>query len=245
MLSKYAATVPSRDARYINYCDLRCYVYWVQKRYGEAIEWGTRGKDLKEKSNVDTIYDTRYYLALAQRDAGIIDPALEHFLGSRELSSVIDPDEFDENENPAFYGNVGRCLHLIGQIEPALVCYRKSAMLLQSIREKHVENQGFIRNWIGELLIAKDDLCAGSRFLAAAKLKWQLVSPSRNSEIDERLAKCRHLLSDCVPLDDKNLERYCIAWIFGRERDFVSFLTDRMYVGVCRPRLEIWPCRTS
>jgi tetratricopeptide (TPR) repeat protein len=129
LLSQYAGTVPSRDARYINYCDLRCYVFWVQQRYEQAIEWGARGKDLREKSNVDTRFDTSHNLALAQRDAGIIDPALRYFLRGKELTSVIDPDEFDENAAPQFYGNIGRCLHLIGQIEPALVCYRKSAIL--------------------------------------------------------------------------------------------------------------------
>jgi SIR2-like domain/NB-ARC domain len=77
LLSQYAATVPSRDARYINYCKLRCYVYWAQQKYAQAIEWGTRGKELKERSNVDTDYDTALYLALAQRDSGAIDPALQ------------------------------------------------------------------------------------------------------------------------------------------------------------------------
>ncbi|QIP06420.1 NB-ARC domain-containing protein [Bradyrhizobium symbiodeficiens] len=222
LLSKYAATVASRDARYINYCDLRCYACWIQQRYEEAIEWGTRGKDLKKKSNVDTHFDTEYHLALAQRDAGVIDPALQYFLGGRDLGSIIDPDEFDEGTTPSFYGNIGRCLHLMGQIEPALICYRKSAIRLEAAGERHVENQGYVRHWIGELLLAKDDYCAGSRFLSAAKSKWQLVSPARNAAVEEALAGISDKLSDCAPLDDRNIERYCVAWIFGRERDFVE-----------------------
>jgi hypothetical protein len=135
---------------------------------------------------------------------------------------VIDPDEFDEDNNHAFYGNVGRCLHMMGQIEPALVCYRKSAILLQSVHGRHIENQGFIRNWIGELLIAKDDFCSGSRFLSAAKLKWQGVSPNRSKASDETLSRIANQLNNCEQLNDMNTERYCVAWIFGRERDFVK-----------------------
>lgn len=169
---------------------------------------------------MDTQFDTEHNLALAQRDAGMVDEALRVFLKGIDLGAVIDPDEFDETWYHAFYGNVGRCLHLMGQIEPALVCYRKSAILLQSAHAKHIEDQGYIRLWIGELLIAKGEFCAGSRFLTAAMKKWELVSPGRNAAIDAKLSELMDNLGDCKPLSERNIERYCVAWIFGRERDF-------------------------
>jgi tetratricopeptide (TPR) repeat protein len=221
-LTRYGATVPSKNARYINYCDLRCFVHWTQQSYPEAIEWGARGKELKEKSNVDTRYDAQHHLALAQRDSGLVDPALKYFLQGNALSEVIDPDEFDDTKDGSFYGNIGRCLHIMGQIEPALVCYRKSAMLLQNVGNTHVENQGFIRYWIGQLLIAKGDFCTAKHFLDAAKLKWILVAPVRISEVDDALSRTAGYLGQCPSLDDRNTERFCIAWIFGRERDFAK-----------------------
>jgi tetratricopeptide (TPR) repeat protein len=158
-IEHYAATVPVKDARYVNYCDLRCYMHWVRLEYAKAIEWGQIGKDLKDKSKVDTRWSTDHHLALAQRDAGIIDPALKYFLQTAKLETVIDPDEFDNERGASFYGNIGRCLHLMGQIDPAIICYRKSAILLQGDEDQHVENQGFIRRWIGELLLAKGEFC--------------------------------------------------------------------------------------
>src|SRR4051812_3703642 len=73
---------------------------------------GVQGKELKDKSNVDTRWSTDHHLALAQRDFGIIDPALKYFLQGVPLEKVIDPEEIEEAKGASFYGNIGRCLHL-------------------------------------------------------------------------------------------------------------------------------------
>ena len=219
LLAKYEATVKTKDSRYINYCDLECYRYWVTGNFQKAIEWGQRGKDLK--GIVDTQYSTELHLALAQRDAGIIDPALEYFLEGRPLADVIDPEELDDERGGAYYGNIGRCLHLMGQIDPAIVCYRKSAILLQK-EAGHNENQGFARKWIGELLVSRGEFCVAKAFLEAAKQKWEMVGPPRIPEIEARLASIQMLTSDCDTLVARDIERYCLAWIFGREADFVA-----------------------
>jgi tetratricopeptide (TPR) repeat protein len=222
LIDQYNATVPAKDVRYINYCDLRCMMHWTRSEFKEAIEWGEKGKNLKDKTDVDTRWSTEHNLALAQRDSGRPDIAMIAFLRGIPIEKVIDPDEFDEDRDPSFYGNVGRCLHLMGQIDPALICYRKSASLLQRDRNPHVENQGFIRNWMGELLIAKKDLCSAKAFLQAAKSKWRLVSPQRASSIDETLKEIESQTLECVPLNMSNSERYVLAWINETERRFVG-----------------------
>lgn len=222
MLQRYEATVPTKDARYINYCSLRCYAYWVRGEHPNAIKWGQRGAELKERSNIDTRYDSSHFLALARRDSGQIDSALEYFLGAVPLEKVIDPEEFDDDRPGPFYGNIGRCLHLMGQIDPAIICYRKSAVMLQRDGDRHVENQGFIRKWIGELLLGKGDYCLAKTFLEAARAKWMIVCPTRLAEIDQQLVDIREHTANCREMTSKNLERYCVAWIYGRESDFVS-----------------------
>jgi tetratricopeptide (TPR) repeat protein len=222
VLDRYKDTVPAKDARYVAYCDAECYVHWMNGRYRDAIQWGERGKQLKDKSGVDTRYGTEHHLALAWRDGGLVDPALTYFLHGKELNTIIDIDEFDENRGGPFYGNIGRCLHLMGQIDPALVCYRKSAISLQTVGDEHVENQGYIRKWIGELLIVKGDFCSAKVFLDAATAKWDAVCPRRIPEIEETLKKIERQTSTCKPLTGLNIERYCIAWIYGRESDFVA-----------------------
>jgi hypothetical protein len=150
------------------------------------------------------------------------DTALIAFLGGVPIEKLIDPDEFDDQRDPSFYGNVGRCLHLTGQIDPALICYRKSALLLQKDRHPHVENQGFIRSWIGELLVAKGDFCSAKAFLQASKSKWRLVAPQRALTMDEKLKEIEAQTLDCVALNASNSERYVLAWINEREQHFVE-----------------------
>jgi hypothetical protein len=56
LLEKYELTVPNRDARYINYCDMRCYSKWVRGDFATAVKWGNIGQNLKTSSGVDTKY---------------------------------------------------------------------------------------------------------------------------------------------------------------------------------------------
>ncbi len=221
LLSKYEKTVEAKNARYVNYCDLNTYLNWVNGSYDKAIEWGLKGKELKDRTNVDTQFSTDHHLALAQRDAGLIDPALAYFLEGKKLDDVIDVDELDEESSGSFYGNIGRCLHLMGQIDPALICYRKSAILLEKDQElNHAENKAFARKWIGELLIAKDEFCLAKTFLDASRSKWEIVSPPRLVEIDRILDSIRDKIANCKVLMGEDVERFCIAWIFGREAEF-------------------------
>jgi tetratricopeptide (TPR) repeat protein len=221
LLAKYEATVQSKNARFVNYCNLQTYMNWVNREYSKAVEWGLRGKELKDRSNVDTQFSTDHNLALAQRDAGAIDPALAFFLGGKRLDEITDVDELDENRKGQYYGNIGRCLHLMGQIDPALICYRKSAILLEKDQSlNNTENKAFARKWIGELLIIKSQFCLAKTFLDASKLKWEIVSPPRVAETDRILNSIREKTSDCDELIGEDLERFCIAWIFGRESEF-------------------------
>jgi tetratricopeptide (TPR) repeat protein len=222
VIEQYNATVLAKDVRYINFCDLRCMMHWTRMEYDEAIEWGERGKALKDKTGADTRYSTEHHLALAQRDHGRPDTAMIAFLRGAPIEKVIDSDEFDEQRDPSFYGNIGRCLHLMGQIDPALICYRKSALLLQKDRNPHVENQGFVRSWIGELLVAKGDVCSAKAFLQAAKSKWRLVAPQRAFSMDEKLKEIESQTVDCMALNISNSERYVLAWINEREQRFVG-----------------------
>src|SRR5262249_17780994 len=140
--------------------------------------------ELKENSQADTDYDTAHSLALALRDSGSPDIALLTFLEGRELSELLEPDELDEQRSGSHYGNVGRCLHLMGQIEQALICYQKSAIVLERENaNEQVLNQGFARKWIGEVLATRGQYCLGQIFLRSAHQKWMLVAPPRANHL--------------------------------------------------------------
>jgi tetratricopeptide (TPR) repeat protein len=185
-----------------------------------ALEWGRRGKTLKESSGADTEYEIRHQLALAERDAGNPEIALETFLAGREMSMVLDPEELEIERGGAYYGNVGRCLHFMGQIEGALVCYQKSALIIERApKHQHVRNQGYIRMWIGELLAARNEFRLAEAFFQAAYIKWSHLSPSKAHVASTRVQELREHLSSVRPLAENEAERICEDWILGRDID--------------------------
>jgi tetratricopeptide (TPR) repeat protein len=220
LLGKYELTVLDKDARYILYCDMKCYDLWLQGDFSSAAKWGKRGKQLKESSDVDTKYDVSQNLALAERDAGNPDDALSVFLQGRNLNEVIDPEELDEERDGAHYGNIGRCLHFMGQVDSALICYQKAALLIEkNPKHEHIVNQGYARRWIGELLLAQKQNRLAAIFLEAARLKWEKVSPPMERTIRQLQ---NHLGADLPPvrgMSEYSIERTCLDWISGRLAD--------------------------
>lgn len=219
LLEKYEATVPAKDARYINYCEMRCHLNWVRGEFSKAVEWGKIGQSLKD-SGVDTGFQISYSLALAERDAGRPEAALPVFLEGRPLSEVVDPDEFDDKRMGAHYGNVGRSLQFMGQADSALICYQKSALLLEKhARNEHFVNEGFIRAWIGELFLAREQFRLAQVFFRAAYLKWEHVSPPRAAKVMEVLKQIQNRTPNDFAIDDSEAERICLNWILGHNID--------------------------
>ena len=210
-LDQYEETLDGKDARYINYCDMQTYMYWSGGNYIAAIKWGTDGAELKRESGVDTEFDSGHNLALAQRDSGAVDAALTYFLGDTDIDEVLDPSKVDVDRGGAFYGNIGRCFHLMGQNEPALICYTKSANLIErEYEDSDRENQAYIRQWIGELLFAKDERETAAFFLQAAVEIWRAVSPPRAAKLLRRIEQI--FGNEEVPLGEP-AEAFAIRWI--------------------------------
>jgi hypothetical protein len=184
LLDRFAMTVADKDSRYILFCDMKCFCKWERGQFVDAVKWGEIGQRLKVSSNVDTRFDASHNLALSQRDAGYPEAALPVFLRERSLDEVIDPEEFDEKQQGEQYGNIGRCLQFMGQFDSAIVCYQKSAIFIErDPRSEYLMNQGFIRRWIAEGLITRNENKLAGIFLEAARLKWEQVAPPRAAQI--------------------------------------------------------------
>ena len=216
-LERYERTLSGKEVRYISLCDMRCYLHWWNRNYDAAIKWGSEGVALKKASGVDTAFDSAHNLALAQRDAGLVDPALRYFLAGSSLEEVTRPGGLEEERSESFYGNIGRCLHFMGQVDPALACYRTSATLAQESEAAYgLENQAFIREWIGELLEARGDTAAAVAFLAASAAKWGRISPDRSERVAARATSlaASHPTCGTVP-DEQAAEATVLSWIAG------------------------------
>ena len=220
LLKKYEHTISHRSAQFILLCDLRCYWHWYVEEYDEAIRWGEEGEKLRERTTVDTGFSTRHNLALARRDSGNIEAALVSFLQGEALERVTEPGVLIEGMDAAFYGNIGRCLFLQGRREEALPCYVKSAQLLEEGRDHDARlNRGYIRLWIGELLVELSSFDLAAASYRAAVCMWTDVSPPRA----DRAARELEILVN----EHKNLESYRDAPEWTTEGTFGRWIDDQ------------------
>ena len=182
-LKRYETAIPGKSSQFILLCDLRCYAEWYAGRFDLAIQWGERGSLLKEQTAVDTNYSTKHNLALSLRDNGHIKEAIEIFLEDESLEIVVTPSERIQGKGAPFYGNIGRCLFLDGRLNEALVCYIKSAQLLEESRD-HSDclNKGYIRYWIAELLIQCEEFELAAASCRASICIWDDFSPPRATQ---------------------------------------------------------------
>ena len=187
-LTQYEAAISGTSSQFILLCDLRCYADWHAGKYDSAIRWGERGDRLKEGTSVDSGFSTKHNLALSRRDAGRVPEAIESFLAGESLEAVVIPGERIEGKDESFYGNIGRCLFLDGRLPEALVCYVKSAQLLEESRthDEH-NNKGYIRFWIAELLEQQEEFEVAAASYRAAECIWNKCSPPRADQAKEKL----------------------------------------------------------
>jgi len=209
-LTFYEATLEGKDARYIHYCDMQCYLHWVSGEFPLAIKWGLAGEELRA-TGVDTAFSSAHHLALAQRDSGAVDPALKYFLNGRSLEEATDPGKVDVDLDGAFYGNVGRCLHLMGQAEPAIACYRKSARIIEDDAKGLHENQAYIRQWVGELLHARGEKEFARHCFEAAIEKWSVMSPPKANRLRTLVTSMYEGSNELI--DPVYSEASFLAWI--------------------------------
>ena len=190
LLARYAEAIPGKSAQFILLCDLRCYANWYSRRFESAIHWGEEGDRLKADTAADTAFSTRHNLALSRRDGGRVSEGLESFLDGESLEAVVKPGERIADRAAHFYGNIGRCLFLTGKLDDALNCYLKSAQILEEGRSRQDRlNKGYIRKWIGELLLRQGRVDVAAASYRGAVCMWEESSPPRAEEAEEELEK--------------------------------------------------------
>jgi len=214
LLEKYEKTLEGKGARYIHFCDMQCSINWARGNFENAILWGEKGYRVKNESGLDTAYSCDHHLALSRRDGGRIDDALQYFLLGCSIDEVVD-GKIKREDTGSFYGNIGRCLQLKGDLDGALKCLIRSAIyLLKS--EKYLDNQGYATLWLAELLDVQGDPKSALYFYAFAVNKWKNLCPPRAQKIEED--KISALIQRFPELQDLNLEEIkveskCNNWL--------------------------------
>jgi tetratricopeptide (TPR) repeat protein len=217
LLDRYEEAIGSKGNRYIALCSARCYSLWYRGKFSEAVLWGSRGVELKSSSSMDTIHDCSHNLALAQRDSGNAELAMQGFLKQRSLDELLATPEDGALVDGSVFGNVGRCLWKMGRVDDALACYRRSARSLETSDHSHsLLNRGYIRLWIGEALALRGEYELARCFFRAAHLKWTRVSPPRATEALDACGRIER--SPDVPAfsdSPASLEARCRNWILA------------------------------
>lgn len=191
MLENYEATIPQKTARYINFCEVKAFSHWSRGSFDEAIDWASKGVQLKQETNVDTTFDSLNTLALAQRDAGEPAAALLLFLKDIDLLDLTDNEKPIVGNGP-LYGNVGRCLQFLERNNEALTCLNKSLKLLENDTTLHSKsNRAYARKWIAEILEAQGKKQVAEAFLVDAIRVLGPSAPSRVRELCGKLDKLR------------------------------------------------------
>ena len=189
LLTRYESAIPGKSSQFILLCNLRCYADWYTGRFDSAIRWGEKGNQLKDSTSVDTGFSTKHNLALSLRDTGRVLEAIESFLDGESLAAVVTPGKRIQGKGAHFYGNIGRCLFLIRRLDEALVCYVKSAQLLEESRTPSDRlNKGYIRSWIAELLLQQEKFELAAASYRAAVCMWVDSSPPRAVQAKDKLA---------------------------------------------------------
>ena len=107
----------------------------------------------------------------------------------------------------------------MGQIDSALVCYQKSALIIErNTLGEHVTNQAYIRTWIGELLFGLGEYRVASMFLKGAVRRWEHVAPPKAEGVASLLRQIDSR-SGVTRATYEQAERICLDWILGRDTD--------------------------
>jgi len=210
LLSQYESTIPQKTARYINFCDIRAFSYWQRGNFDNAIDWASRGVNLKTETNVDTGFDCKHTLALATRDSGNPDEAMSMFLQGRELSELTAPQAADLN-GPT-YGNVGRCLQMLGRLSEALVCFKRAARILEPDSTSHSKsNRAYARRWIGQVYAELGEPEKAEAFFIDAIKVLGASAPIRVRELYSEAVKARP--NGSLVMNDARAARIVSAWM--------------------------------
>ena len=178
LIENYERFVPRGTANYIGWCTAMCDFKWTLGKYDEAIHWGEEGNQLKLESDIDTVFDTLHSLNLSKRDSGKAQEALAYFSRNRDLDEILSADHKSEDFNAPFFGNIGRCVHLLGDYESALKFYVRSADLLSTEKDAiSVMNKGWASLWIGLVCIDLKDWENAKLFLSKSRDIWRERAP--------------------------------------------------------------------
>lgn len=175
--------------QYIFYSKLMGYALWFKNEFFKAIElFEVSKRRITEKgervpSSMEHIY------ALALRDGGRVEEALEYFLSQTDLATINSWDPDSSINLAAGAGNISRCYYLKGQLEESLMLCKKS---VQYLKKGHTRpdkvNYGYGLLWIADIYVKQGNFVEARGYLEEAVEIWKKFCPSRLDKIRQHVA---------------------------------------------------------
>lgn len=175
--------------QYIFYSELMVSSLWFQNDFLKALDVFDDAKKrvMDKKERIPSTME--YYQALALRDAGRVDEALEYFLARTDLATINSWDP-DSNKNlAADVGNISRCHYLSGELEESLRLCKKSVRYLKMGRTRQDRvNYGYGLLWIADIYVKQGNFVEARGYLEEAAETWKKFCPGRLDKLREHVA---------------------------------------------------------
>lgn len=131
LISKYEALVENKEESYIRLMYIKSYKEWFLGNYKEAISLCDEAIYLLKRAGQEDKFGIEHNRALALRDSqgkDNIRKAMDFFLGSYSIDDLLEGRS--DCEDGSVYGNLGKCLYLLGEHKSAIASYCRSFTIL-------------------------------------------------------------------------------------------------------------------
>jgi tetratricopeptide (TPR) repeat protein len=174
--------------QYIFHSRLMGYVLWFRNEFAKAIELFEVAKRRIAEKGERVPSSMEYNYALALRDGGRVDEALEFFLSQQDLSTLSSWDPDSETDLSSNAGNISRCYYLKGRLEESLVLCKKSVQYLKKgHKRQHRVNYGYGLLWIADIYVQQGNFVEARAYLEEAVETWKKFCPSRLDKIRQHV----------------------------------------------------------
>jgi tetratricopeptide (TPR) repeat protein len=190
LIDAYQPHLHANTSFRIGWYSALCRMEWLLGNYDEAVRFGRMGVSLKTSSSVDTDADAGPSLYLAVRDAGHPEEALKYYVGGADPSTLLNRSLSADPRGHSFYGNVGRCLYLLGKHDLAKRFYARSWQMIERNHDAtSVENGGWAALWFGEAFLAAGQFDRAATFLAHARDVWSSRLPMKLVVVEQVIGR--------------------------------------------------------
>ncbi|ODS60358.1 MAG: hypothetical protein ABS37_18280 [Acidovorax sp. SCN 65-108] len=210
-MEHYLAMVGGRGADKVNRKEIMAFDAWLSGSYQDAISFATEADELSRQVDFSPPSSPGHTLALALRDSGNIEAALPKLLEGLTVAEAMDEGN---GKDPTFYGNIGRCFYLSGDIAMSLKFYQLCgrAMAKKMIT---VHNTGWLRFWVAEGMLKAGRAYDAFTFACAAKHIWNQGSRLLELKADNLITQLKNsgAVTEVDLMPEWRAERTFNAWL--------------------------------